>query len=62
VPELLQAQVAKRLAGETLRLLEDSAAITGQRASFKEIRGRLGEPGVAQRSAQAVLEVAARGR
>jgi lipid-A-disaccharide synthase len=61
VPELLQARVGERLAGETLRLLQDSAALTGQRASFKEIRGRLGEPGVGPRAARAVLEVA-RGR
>jgi len=61
VPELLQAQVEERLAPETLRLLEDSAAITAQRAAFKDIRGRLGEPGVGRRAAQAVLEVA-RGR
>jgi lipid-A-disaccharide synthase len=58
VPELLQARVGERLARETLRLLEDSAALTGQRASFKEIRGRLGEPGVGPRAARAVLEVA----
>jgi lipid-A-disaccharide synthase len=61
VPELLQGQVTERLASETLRLLEDSAAITAQRAAFKDIRGRLGEPGVGRRAAKAVLEVA-RGR
>jgi lipid-A-disaccharide synthase len=61
VPELLQGQVTERLAHETLRLLEDSAAITAQRAAFKDIRGRLGEPGVGRRAAKAVLEVA-RGR
>jgi len=61
VPELLQGQVGERLAPEALRLLEDSAAITAQRAAFKDIRGRLGEPGVGRRAAQAVLEVA-RGR
>jgi len=58
VPELLQGQVTERLAHETLRLLEDSAAITAQRAAFKDIRGRLGEPGVGRRAAKAVLEVA----
>jgi lipid-A-disaccharide synthase len=61
VPELLQGQVSERLAYETLRLLEDSATITAQRAAFKDIRGRLGEPGVGRRAAKAVLEVA-RGR
>jgi len=61
VPELLQGQVGEMLAPEALRLLEDSAAITAQRAAFKDIRGRLGEPGVGRRAAQAVLEVA-RGR
>jgi len=61
VPELLQDQVDERLAAETSRLLEDSAAITAQRAAFKDVRSRLGEPGVGRRAAQAVLEIA-RGR
>ena len=61
VPELLQDQVDERLAPETSRLLEDSAAITAQRAAFKDVRSRLGEPGVGRRAAQAVLEIA-RGR
>ncbi len=59
VPEVLQSDVTgQRLAFEALRLLEDAAAATAQRAAFKEIRGRLGEPGVGPRAARAVLETA----
>jgi lipid-A-disaccharide synthase len=59
VPEILQDDVTgQRLASEALHLLEDAAAATAQRAAFKEIRGRLGEPGVGPRAARAVLETA----
>jgi lipid-A-disaccharide synthase len=59
VPELLQTAVTgPRLAQEARRLLEDSAAAAAQRAAFKEVRARLGEPGVGQRAARAVLEAA----
>ncbi len=59
VPEILQDDLTgHRLASEALRLLEDPVAATAQRASFKEVRARLGEPGVGQRSARAVLETA----
>src|SRR6266542_1502906 len=59
VPEVLQDEVTgHRLASEALHLLEDAGAATAQRASFKEIRGRLGEPGVGQRAARAVLKAA----
>lgn len=59
VPEILQdALTPERLAGEARHLLEDSLAATAQRAAFKEVRARLGEPGVGSRAARAVLEVA----
>jgi lipid-A-disaccharide synthase len=60
VPELIQAQVTgERLAAEATRLLdEDPVAATAQRAAFKEVRARLGEPGVGRRAAQAVLRTA----
>ncbi len=56
VPELIQEDVTgDRLAAEAARLLEDAAAATAQRAAFKELRARLGEPGVGRRAARAVL-------
>lgn len=59
VPEVLQNEVTgQRLADEALKLLEDAPAATAQRAAFKEIRSRLGEPGVGPRAARAVLEAA----
>jgi lipid-A-disaccharide synthase len=62
VPELIQEQVSgERLAAEATRLLEDPVAATAQRAAFKELRARLGEPGVGRRAARAVLAVARAG-
>jgi lipid-A-disaccharide synthase len=59
VPEILQDEVSgERLATEALRLLEDPLAATAQRAAFKDLRARLGEPGVARRAATAVIEAA----
>ena len=59
VPELIQDQVTgERLAREAARLLEDPVAATAQRAALKELRARLGEPGVGRRAARAVLAVA----
>jgi lipid-A-disaccharide synthase len=59
VPEILQDDVTgHRLAAEALKLLDDPVAATAQRAAFKDLRARLGEPGVGRRAAQAVLEVA----
>jgi lipid-A-disaccharide synthase len=59
VPEILQDDVSgDRLALEALRLLEDPLAATAQRAAFKDLRARLGEPGVARRAAAAVIETA----
>jgi lipid-A-disaccharide synthase len=62
VPELIQGAVTgARIAQEATRLLEDPVAATAQRAAFKELRSRLGEPGVGARAARAVLEVARAG-
>ena len=59
VPELLQAEVTgPRLAAEAERLLEDPAAATAQRAAFKDLRERLGQPGVGERAARVILKVA----
>src|SRR6266853_149089 len=59
VPELIQAQVTgERLAAEATRLLDDPVAATAQRAALKELRARLGEPGVGRRAARAVLATA----
>jgi lipid-A-disaccharide synthase len=62
VPELIQEDVTgARLAAEASRLLEDPVAATAQRAAFKELRARLGEPGVGHRAARAVLAAARAG-
>jgi len=59
VPEILQDDAtAARFAAEVERLLVDPVAATAQRAAFKELRERLGKPGVGERAARAVLEVA----
>ncbi len=61
-PELIQGAVTgARLAEEAARLLDDPVAATAQRAAFKELRARLGEPGVGRRAARAVLETARAG-
>ena len=58
VPEILQDEVSgARLAREAERLLDDSVAATAQRAAFKEVRSKLGQPGVGARAARAVLKV-----
>lgn len=62
VPELIQGEVTgARLAEEAARLLEDPVAATAQRAAFKDLRARLGEPGVGHRAARAVLDTAQAG-
>jgi lipid-A-disaccharide synthase len=59
VPEIFQDDVSgDRLAAEALRLLDDPVAATAQRAAFKDLRARLGEPGVARRAAAAVIDAA----
>ena len=58
VPEILQDKVTGvRLSFEAERLLVDPVAATAQRAAFKEVRSRLGQPGVGARAARAVLKV-----
>jgi len=59
VPEILQADVTgARLAAEAERLLEDPAAATAQHAAFKDLRERLGQPGVGERAARIILKIA----
>src|SRR5215471_7554522 len=59
VPEILQADVTgARLAAEAKRLLEDHDAAADQRLAFKDLRERLGEPGVGERAARAILKIA----
>jgi lipid-A-disaccharide synthase len=59
VPEILQAEVTGvRLAAEAERLLEDPAAATAQHAAFKDLRERLGQPGVGERAARVILKIA----
>ena len=56
VPELYQASATgERLAAEALRLLDTPGALAGQRGAFRELAGRLGEPGVGLRAARLVL-------
>lgn len=58
VPEVLQDEVTgARLSFEAERLLVDPVAATAQRAAFKEVRSRLGQPGVGARAARAVLKI-----
>lgn len=58
VPEILQKEVrGARLAAEAERLLVDAGAAAAQRAAFKEVRSRLGQPGVGERAARAVLKL-----
>src|SRR5262245_17842257 len=59
VPEILQDEVTgERLAAEAMKLLDDAVAANAQQSAFKDLRARLGEPGVGRRAARAVLEVA----
>ena len=56
VPELYQASATgERLATEALGLLDTPGALDGQRGAFRELAGRLGEPGVGVRAARLVL-------
>ena len=59
VPELLQAQATgPRLAEEALRLLKSPDRLNAQRRAFLELKGILGTPGVGERAARRILEVA----
>ncbi len=68
IPELLQGEATpRRLVAEAVRLHREPAAREAQRQGYATVRERLGEPGVVDRVAQIVLQVAgeaegARGR
>src|SRR5882757_3568102 len=50
VPELIQNDfTAEKVAGQTLRLLRDPAAVAAMRADLAEVRRKLGPPGAAER-------------
>jgi lipid-A-disaccharide synthase len=56
VPELIQSDfTAGRIAGETLRLLQNQAARQILRAGLAKVRERLGPPGAVDRAAAAIL-------
>jgi len=59
VPELLQGNVTgSRLAEEALSLLKNPERLRAQRLAFGELRGALGTPGVGERAARRILQVA----
>lgn len=59
VPELLQDNATGlRLAAEAVSLLRNPEALKAQRLAFAELKGALGTPGVGERAARRVLEVA----
>lgn len=63
VPELIQEEFTpERVATEAMRMLSDRAYAAAVRAGLAEVRGKLGSPGASRRAADAVLEVARRGR
>ncbi len=63
VPELIQdAFTPDAVAAEALRVLTDREHAARVRADLREVRERLGGPGASRRAAEAVLDVARRGR
>jgi len=59
VPELLQENATgARLAEEAVGLLKNPERLHAQRDSFKDLRRALGTPGVGERAAARILEVA----
>ena len=59
IPELLQGEATpRRLVAEAVRLHREPAAREAQRQGYATVRERLGEPGVVDRVAQIVLQVA----
>lgn len=61
VPELIQDNLTPdRVAQETLAFLEDPARVCETKARLRDVRARLGKPGVSRRVAERVLEVASR--
>ena len=62
VPELVQDDFTpEKVAGESLRLLQDPNARSTMRAGLTEIRKRLGPPGAVQRAADAIAALLQRG-
>ncbi len=58
VPELIQSEfTAKRVADETLRLLNDLPARDELRAGLADVRQRLGPPGAVERAADAIADL-----
>ena len=56
VPELIQSDFTPdKVAGETIRLLQDANARRALRAGLAEVRERLGPPGAVDRAADALL-------
>jgi lipid-A-disaccharide synthase len=63
VPELIQdAFTPEAVAGEALRVLTDPAYAAAVRGALRSVKAKLGQPGASARAAEAVLEVAQRGR
>jgi lipid-A-disaccharide synthase len=58
VPELIQDDfIPSRVAGETLRLLNDQSTCEALRQDLAEVRRRLGPPGAVDRAAEAILKL-----
>lgn len=58
VPEILQEEcTGQRVAEETLKLLTDAEEAAKMKAALEEVLKKLGEPGVADRAAEYVLEL-----
>ncbi len=63
VPELIQeAFTPEAVANEAIRVLTDAAHAAAVRAELGVVKARLGKPGASGRAADAVLELARRGR
>jgi lipid-A-disaccharide synthase len=55
VPELVQDDFTpEKVAGETLRLLQDPNVRASQREGLEEVRRRLGPPGAVERAAELI--------